>query len=1788
MSSRVLVLALGIAIGTTGLTDPARATSSGPSIPAVVSARAQPLAASAPGIPATLTAVARSASSIRLDWTPPSDTGSSPITGYVITRPAQPPLNISASARTRTFRDLDPATSYTFTLAAKNSTGTGPAQEATAITEQEARPPSIPATLTAVARSASSIRLDWTPPSDTGSSPITGYVITRPAQPPLNISASARTRTFRDLDPATSYTFTLAAKNSTGTGPAQEATAITEQEARPPSIPATLTAVARSASSIRLDWTPPSDTGSSPITGYVITRPAQPPLNISASARTRTFRDLDPATSYTFTLAAKNSTGTGPAQEATTATRGGEPSVSSFAPRSGSAVGGDVIAIQGAHLDRVDTVKFGDVESEILAADSQTMTVATPPHTVGEVSLYFFVDGVQIFETSVVFEFLEPTVDPTDTYRASSQTVTLMPSDVASIESLPTHSYEVVLQAVDARFPDAEFVYLRPGHPDASTGLAAKITYVDNSSGVTILRVQQVALDQVLDSHNFQQSATVDNTATVRRSVSLAKSLAGAPTRDILKLNQSFLSCERVVIDANGNERTEPLFEETADIQASFTIENLQVNLIDVDQPGRRYYEATVSGEPTLRIVAQATAALSCELKPELLRRLKLDIPVGSFRLKVTPKFNAKFTASGKAVLEKRYFFKVGMRKSGNSNPQFINELTNKPTTVSGTAELGFKATVGVDVSLLYASTIGLYGEVGPTVEAKYEFHPSVPEHCLSLAMGLQVEVGARLDLIVKAWDVPAFSWSPTLGVEWNCTAQEEIPEMSVLEPDLGDAESASYITIPTTGGSSPFPPGTFEPVNYGDAYILRQDLTLESGKNYFFHRSLSIPEGVSLTVEPGVHIKLGHCYWTVWLPAQGCVNLTGGSLYMRGSSGEPIVMTRYSNDAVDGNTDGVEESESRYGVAPLGLDLGVATFSHVRFVGAPAFAFRGGTVSVRASSFTEGGLISGGSHSQGHLSVVDSFFGANSGIDAGGVTISLRRSTFDNSVISFGGAGSTQIEANFFSESGLSFASPDTTISGNTFANVAMPQLHTGPNGAAATVLNNQVTHNGQVGLPPLAMSVAAGQLSADREWDADLTYVLSSGVAVPEGRTLRIGAGAVVKCQNGYSYSGTRPCLDMYGGLTTTGTDTNPVTLTAVNDNTIGGDTTEPTGYGNSWSMNLGSNTTLDLTHTTIRHATRMNLYPGARATLDNVTAVSDDATIASSDNLTVRDSTFRRATNDGTSSTALQINSGTEPRITGSRFINTTIHTNEPTTIITGNTFQTPGPAISASPDGAAATINSNTSDNAPLAMSVAAGQLSADREWDADLTYVLSSGVAVPEGRTLRIGAGAVVKCQNGYSYSGTRPCLDMYGGLTTTGTDTNPVTLTAVNDNTIGGDTTEPTGYGNSWSMNLGSNTTLDLTHTTIRHATRMNLYPGARATLDNVTAVSDDATIASSDNLTVRDSTFRRATNDGTSSTALQINSGTEPRITGSRFINTTIHTNEPTTIITGNTFQTPGPAISASPDGAAATINSNTSDNAPLAMSVAAGQLSADREWDADLTYVLSSGVAVPEGRTLRIGAGAVVKCQNGYSYSGTRPCLDMYGGLTTTGTDTNPVTLTAVNDNTIGGDTTEPTGYGNSWSMNLGSNTTLDLTHTTIRHATRMNLYPGARATLDNVTAVSDDATIASSDNLTVRDSTFRRATNDGTSSTALQINSGTEPRITGSRFINTTIHTNEPTTIITGNTFTLNKPGVVNGAASAVIAAHNWWGSSSGPVTNGPNAQVSGLVIVDPWCQTPGCSP
>jgi hypothetical protein len=297
-------------------------------------------AASPPSAPQNATAAAQP-TSILVSWTAPASDGSSPITGYVVTAsPGNFTQTAGAAATQLNFTGLQPGLRYSFTVAAVNAIGTGPASAPTA----QVRMPTVPVApsgVTAVSPdTGGALSVSWSLADDGGIAVTQSTIKATPVGPGATVQATVAgagtSGTIGGLVNKTAYTVTVSSTNGVGAGP-DSAPSAQATPTGPPGAPASFTSSPASSTSELLQWAAPANDGGHAVTNYLVTwtpLPSGTTQNsglLPASPTSFTVTGLSAGTSYNFTVAAINSAGTG---IAATSAPPGTPVITSPAPNS--------------------------------------------------------------------------------------------------------------------------------------------------------------------------------------------------------------------------------------------------------------------------------------------------------------------------------------------------------------------------------------------------------------------------------------------------------------------------------------------------------------------------------------------------------------------------------------------------------------------------------------------------------------------------------------------------------------------------------------------------------------------------------------------------------------------------------------------------------------------------------------------------------------------------------------------------------------------------------------------------------------------------------------------------------------------------------------------------------------------------------------------------------------------------------------------------------------------------------------------------------------------------------------------------------------------------------------------------------------------------------------------------------------------------------------------------------------------------------------------------------------
>jgi len=225
-----------------------------------------------PSVPADLGALAVTAETIHLSWTPVASTPSG-VAGYDIYEGG-----VLLARTPNPFYDaagLNPETTYSFSIAAVNGAGTTSARSASVnATTPATALPQAPASLYAAAPTGDHVFLNWWPVSTEGAG---SYRIWRSEDGVTysqltTVAVGVTSYTDAGLRSSTRYYYAVSAVDSRGEGPRSATTSSALQWTAPitgrPQRPAGLSAVEGSAS-VALNWQPVSNAA---VTGYLVTR----------------------------------------------------------------------------------------------------------------------------------------------------------------------------------------------------------------------------------------------------------------------------------------------------------------------------------------------------------------------------------------------------------------------------------------------------------------------------------------------------------------------------------------------------------------------------------------------------------------------------------------------------------------------------------------------------------------------------------------------------------------------------------------------------------------------------------------------------------------------------------------------------------------------------------------------------------------------------------------------------------------------------------------------------------------------------------------------------------------------------------------------------------------------------------------------------------------------------------------------------------------------------------------------------------------------------------------------------------------------------------------------------------------------------------------------------------------------------------------------------------------------------------------------------------------------------
>lgn len=272
---------------------------------------------SVPGPPASASATPNARTTTgQVTWTAPSSDGGSAITGYTITGLPGGTVNVG-NVLTYAATGLNPGTTYTVNVYAKNGVGTSTTAASTTLKVDTWAPTTKPG-LTANL-SGSTATVTWTAPANPGNATLTAWHVVATGASPVDETLPAGTLSKNYPVAVGMTTYTVAGvytATDTAGVVASDGQSVTRAAGLPGAPASASTTPAVKGFTGTINWTAPADNGGSAITNYRITGLPGGTVDLG-NVLTYQATDLNPGTTYNLTIAAKNSIGFG-ATRATT------------------------------------------------------------------------------------------------------------------------------------------------------------------------------------------------------------------------------------------------------------------------------------------------------------------------------------------------------------------------------------------------------------------------------------------------------------------------------------------------------------------------------------------------------------------------------------------------------------------------------------------------------------------------------------------------------------------------------------------------------------------------------------------------------------------------------------------------------------------------------------------------------------------------------------------------------------------------------------------------------------------------------------------------------------------------------------------------------------------------------------------------------------------------------------------------------------------------------------------------------------------------------------------------------------------------------------------------------------------------------------------------------------------------------------------------------------------------------------------------------------------------------
>ena len=244
---------------------------------------------------------------------------------------------------------------------------------------------------------------------------------------------------------------------------------------------------------------------------------------------------------------------------------------------------------------------------------------------------------------------------------------------------------------------------------------------------------------------------------------------------------------------------------------------------------------------------------------------------------------------------------------------------------------------------------------------------------------------------------------------------------------------------------------------------------------------------------------------------------------------------------------------------------------------------------------------------------------------------------------------------------------------------------------------------------------------------------------------------------------------------------------------------------------------------------------------------------------------------------------------------------------------------------------------------------------------------------------------------------------------------------------------------------------------------------------------------------------------------------------------------------------------------------------------------------WYSGGTFVVQGSVTVAEGATLTIEPGAVVKFNNSNTYPN-GPGIKVQGTLNASGTTSQPIVFTSVNDNGVGGATGDGNPAAASWDKISFESTSTNsvLSHVVVKYGGyNAAMYCSYNYDCDDgaIQIYSSSVTIANSEINSNRSGIYVQDASPSIVASNILHNSSWGIYLTHSnaeiRDNQIQLNTNglyvgnSSMPAITGNTISGNTSyGLYYSGSTVIDATNNYWGDPSGPLDDSDDRAIGGL--------------